>query len=195
MDLQKKLDALEEEHLLLTIEIRAQEDKVSKLQYRNQDLEDEIMQTKQELVKQSGDMNETEKLVLKEDLDQIGHMLSGLREGYSMNLAIIDHHVDRLTHETTISGKLSNIKVCISTKSEIVKSIVRKCFTQKAHCYGEEESELEKTTRTEWYNGPYSCCSRNFKYNVEETKVLYDETDKVQKERYDRWIRCGKNAH
>jgi hypothetical protein len=195
MDLQKKLDALEEEHLLLTIEIRAQEDKVSKLQYRNQDLEDEIMDVKQNIVKQSGDLNETEKLVLKEDLDQIGHMLSGLREGYSMNLAIIDYQDDRLTHETTISGKLSKIKVTIATKSEIVKSIIRKCFTQKAHCYGEEESELEKTTRTEWYNGPYSCCSRNFKYNVEQTKVLYDETDEVQKERYDRWIRIGKNAH
>jgi chromosome segregation ATPase len=195
MDLQKKLEALEEEHHLLEIEIRAQEDKVTKLQYRRSDLEDEIMQTKQDLVKQSGDLNETEKLVLKEDLDQIGHMLSGLREGYSMNLAIIDHQIDTLTHETTISGKLSNFKVTIATSSEIVKSIIRKCFTQKAHCYGEEESELEKTTRTEWYNGPYSCCSRNFKYNVEQTKVLYDEGDKVQKERYDRWIRVGKNAH
>ena len=195
MDLQKKLEMLEEEHRCLTIDIREQEDKLSKLQYRNQDVEIEIMETKQELVQQSGNLNETEKLVLKEDLDQIGHMLSGLREGYSMNLAIIDHQVDTLTHDTTISGKLSNFKVTICTKSEIVKSIVRKCFTQKAHCYGEEESDLEKTTRTEWYNGPYSCCSRNFKYNVEETKVLYDESDEVQKGRYDRWIRVGKNAH
>jgi hypothetical protein len=195
MDLQKKLEMLEEEHRLLTIELRTQEDKVTKLLYRNQDLEIEIMDVKQELVHQSGGMNETEKLVLKEDLDAIGHMLSGLREGYSMNLAIIDHQVDTLTHDTTISGKLSNFKVTICTKSEIVKSIVRKCFTQKAHCYGEEESDLEKTTRTEWYNGPYSCCSRNFKYNVEQTKVLYDESDEVQKGRYDRWIRTGKNGY
>ena len=194
MDLQKKLEALEEEHRLLTIQIREQENGLSKLQYRNQDLEYEIMEAKKELVNQSGDLNLDDKFRLKEDLDAIGHMLSGLREQYSMNLEIVDCDVEK-TYKISVGGELSDIKVSICTKSEIVKSIIRKCFTQKVHCYGEEESELEKTTRDTWYNGPYSCCSRNFKYNVEETKVLYDETDEVQKERYDRWIRCGKNGY
>jgi len=193
MDLQKKIEALEEEHRLLTIEIREQENGLSKLQYRNQDLELEIMIAKRELVNQSGDLNLDDKFRLKEDLDQIGHMLSGLREQYSMNLAIVDCDVEN-TYKISLGGELSNIKVSICTKSEIVKSIIRKCFTQEAHCYGNEESELEKTTRTEWYNGPYSCCSRNFKYNVEETKVLYNE-DEDQKKKYDMWISCGKNGY
>ena len=193
MDLQKKIEALEEEHRLLTIQIREQENGLSKLQYRNQDLELEIMEAKRELVQQSGDLNLDDKFRLKEDLDQIGHILSGLREQYSMNLEIVDCEV-KDTYKISVGGELSNIKVTISTSSEIVKSIVRKCFTQKAHCYGEEESELEKTTRTEWYNGPYSCCSRNFKYNVDETKVLYNE-DEDQKKKYDMWIRCAKNGY
>jgi hypothetical protein len=193
MDLQKKIEALEEEHRLLTIQIREQENGLSKLQYRNQDLELEIMEAKKELVQQSGDLNLDDKFRLKEDLDQIGHMLSGLREQYSMNLEIVDCEV-KDTYKISVGGELSNIKVTISTSSEIVKSIVRKCFTQKAHCYGEEESDLEKTTRTEWYNGPYSCCSRNFKYNVDETKMLYNE-DEDQKKKYDMWIRCAKNGY
>ena len=193
MDLQKNLETLEEENQLLETEIREQEDKLSKLQYRRSDVEDEIMETKRTLLAKAGDLNETEKLVLKEDLDQIGHMLAGLRQEYSMNLVIIDHQVDFLTHEVTISGKLSNFKIAIATKSELVKSIIRKCFTQKIYCCGEEESELEKTTRNEWFNGPYSCCTRDFKYNVEETRVLCDETDEAQKKKYDVWIRSGKN--
>ena len=193
MDLQKKIEALEEEHRLLTIQIREQENGLSKLQYRNQDLELEIMEAKKEIVQQSGDLNLDDKFRLKEDLDQIGHILSGLREQYSMNLEIVDCEV-KDTYKISVGGELSNIKVTISTSSEIVKSIVRKCFTQKAHCYGEEESDLEKTTRTEWYNGPYSCCSRNFKYNVDETKMLYNE-DEDQKKKYDMWIRCAKNGY
>ena len=191
MDLQKKLEALEEEHRLLTIDIREQEDKVSKLRYRKQDVEIEIMETKQELVQQSGGLNLNDKFRLKEDLDAIGHMLSGLREKYSMNLEIIDCEVED-TYKISVGGDLSNYKVSICTKSEIVKSIVRKCFTQQAHCYGEEETDLEKTTRNTWYNGPYSCCSRDYKYNVEETKVLYNESEE-QKKNYDAWIQSGKN--
>jgi hypothetical protein len=192
MDLQKKLEALEEEHKLLEIEIRAQESNVSKLQYRRSDLEFEIMNIKRELVTQSGDMNLHDKFRLKEDLDQIGHMLSGLREKYSMNLEIVDLEADDI-YKISVSGELSDYKITISTKSEVVKSIVRKCFTQEGHCHDDEESELEKMARNTWYNGPYSCCSRDFKYNVEQTKVLYDESDEEQKKKYELWIRCGKN--
>jgi len=191
MDLQKNLEALEEEHRLLRIAIREQEDKVSKLQYRNQDLEIEIMEIKRQIVNKSGDLNLNDKFRLKEDLDQIGHMLSGLRKEYSLNLEIIDCVVDDI-YKITMSGELSAYKITVSTESEIVKSIIRKCFTQQAHCYGEEETELEKTKRNQWSNGPYSCCSRNFKYNVEETRVLYNENED-QKEKYDMWLQSGKN--
>ena len=190
MDLQKKLEMLEEEHRLITIDIREQEDKLSKLQYRNQDLENEIMQTNQDLVKQSGDLNETEKLVLKEDLDQIGHMLSGIRKMYSMNMALVDCDVEDI-YTISVSGELSDYKITICTSSELVKSIVRRCFTQEGNCHGNEESDLEKTTRNEWYTGTYSCCSRRFKYNVEETNELYNESED-QKEKYDNWLRSGK---
>ena len=193
MDLQKKLEALEEEHKLLTIEIRAQEDKITKLQYKNQDLEYEIMEVKRNIVQQSGELNLHDKFRLKEDLDAIGHMLKGLREKYSMNLEIVDCEVEDI-YKISLSGELSDYKITICTSSEIVKSIVRKCFTQKGHCHDDEESELEKTTRNSWYNGPYSCCSRDFKYNVEQTKVLYDEGDEEQKKKYDLWIGCGKNV-
>ena len=44
MDLQKNLETLEEENQLLETEIREQEDKLSKLQYRRSDVEDEIME-------------------------------------------------------------------------------------------------------------------------------------------------------
>ena len=192
MDLQKNLEALEEEHKLLRIAIREQEDKVSKLQYRNQDVEIEIMEIKRQIVKKSGDLNLHDKFRLKEDLDQIGHMLKGLRKKYSLNLEIVNCEVEDI-YKITMSGELSDYKITISTESEIVKSIVRKCFTQKGHCHDDEEGELEKTKRNQWYNGPYSCCSRDFKYNVEETKVLYDEADEEQKKKYDMWIGCGKD--
>lgn len=194
MDLQKKLDALKEEYRLLEIEIREHEDKCSKLQYRRSDVEHEIVNVKREIVQQCGDLNLHDKFRLKEDLDQIGHMLSGLRKKYSLNLEIVDCIVEvEDIYKISVGGDLSNYKITICTSSEIVKSIVRKCFTQKAHCYGDEESALEKTTRTEWYNGPYSCCSRDFKYNVEETRVLYDERDEEQKKKFDLWIECGKD--
>ena len=190
MDPQKNLEALEEEHRRLTIDIREQEDKRFKLTYRQQELECEIMELKRIIVNKSGGLNLNDKFRLKEDLDQIGHMLSGLREKYSMNLVLVDCDVED-TYKISVSGELSDYKITICTKSESVKSIVRKCFTQKAHCYGEEESDLEKTTRNEWFNGPYSCCSRDFKYNVEETKELYNESEE-QKEKYDNWIQSGK---
>jgi hypothetical protein len=190
MSLDKQLKTLEEEHGRLAVEIRTQESNLSELQIRQQELECEIMELKRIIVNKSGGLNLKDKFRLKEDLDQIGHMLSGLREKYSMNLVLVDCDVED-TYKISVSGELSDYKVTICTKSESVKSIVRKCFTQKAHCYGEEESDLEKTTRNEWFNGPYSCCSRDFKYNVEETKELYNESEE-QKKTYDNWLRSGK---
>jgi len=191
MDLQKNLEALEEENRLLSIDIREQEDKRFKLTYRQEELECEIMELKRIIVNKSGGLNLNDKFRLKEDLDQIGYMLSGLREKYSMKLEIIDCDVEN-TYKISVSGELSDYKITICTSSEIVKSIVRKCFTQQGHCHDDEESELQKTTRNAWYNGPYSCCSRDFKYNVEETKELYNESEE-QKEKYDNWLRSGKH--
>jgi hypothetical protein len=191
MDLQKNLEILEEENRLLSIDIREQEDKRFKLTYRQQELECEIMEIKRQIVNKSGDLNLNDKFRLKEDLDQIGHMLSGLREKYSLNLEIVHCEAEDI-YKISVSGVLSDYKITISTESEIVKSIVRKCFTQQAHCYGEKDTELEKMARNQWSNGPYSCCSRNFKYNVEETKILYNENE-GQKEKYDMWIGSGKN--
>jgi hypothetical protein len=192
MSLEKHLELIEDEHARLVIEIREQDSKLSKLKYRQEELELEIMETKRTLLIKSGGLNLNDKFRLKEDLDQIGHMLSGLREKYSMNLKLVDCEVDD-TYKISVSGELSDCKVNICTKSENVKSIVRKCFTQAPHCYeSDDESELEKTIRNEWYEGPYSCCSRSFKYNVEQTKELYNENED-QKEKYDNWISSGKH--
>jgi hypothetical protein len=192
MSLEKHLELIEEEHARLVIEIREQDSKLSKLKYRQQDIEYDILETKRTLLANSGGLNLNEKFRLKEDLDQIGHMLSGLREKYSMSLKIVDCEVDD-TYKVSVSGELSNCKVSICTKSESVKSIVRKCFTQAPHCYeSDDESEIDRMTRNEWFNGPYSCCTRSFKYNVEQTKELYNENED-QKEKYDNWIRSGKN--
>jgi hypothetical protein len=193
MDHQTKLDALEEENRLLSIEIREQEDKRFKLTYRQEEVECEIMEIKRIILNQSGDLNLDDKFRLKEDLDQIAHMLSGLREKYSMTLEIVDLEVEDI-YKIVVSGELSDYKITISTKSEIVKSIVRKCFTQQAHCDDVEDTKLEKMARNVWHKGPYSCCSRDFKYNVEQTKMLYNE-DEEQKTKYDMWIRCGKNGY
>ena len=191
MSLEKHLELIEEEHKRLVVEIREQENKLSKLRYRNQELECDIMETKRAIVAKSGGLNLNDKFRLKEDLDQIGHMLSGLREKYSMSLKLIDCEVED-TYKVSVSGQLSDYKITICTKSENVKSIVRRCFTQEEHCNEEEDSDLEKSTRNEWFNGPYSCCSRDFKYNVEQTKELYNENED-QKEKYDRWLDSGKN--
>jgi hypothetical protein len=191
MSLEKHLELIEEEHKLLVVEIREQEDKLSKLKYRQQELECDIIESKRAIVAKSGSLNLNVKFRLKEDLDQIGHMLSGLREKHSMSLKLVDCEVED-TYKVSVSGELSNFKVSICTKSENVKGIVRRCFTQQGHCHDDEESDLEKITRNEWFNGPYSCCSRDFKYNVEKTEELYNENED-QKEKYDRWLDSGKN--
>lgn len=190
MDPQKNLEALEEENRRLTIDIREQEDKRFKLTSRQEEVECEIMELKRAIVNKSGGLNLNDKFRLKEDLDQIGHMLSGIRKMYSMNMALVDCDVEDI-YTISVSGELSDYKITICTSSELVKSIVRRCFTQEGNCHGNEESDLEKTTRNEWYTGTYSCCSRRFKYNVEETKELYNESEE-QKEKYENWLRSGK---
>jgi hypothetical protein len=192
MSLEKHLELIEEEHKRLVDEIRTNESNLTKLRYREQELECDIIETKRAIVAKSGGLNLNVKFRLKEDLDQIGHMLSGLREKHSMSLKLVDCEVED-TYKVSVSGELSNFKVSICTKSENVKSIVRKCFTQAPHCYeSDDESELEKMIRIEWFNGPDSCCSRSFKYNVEKTEELYNENED-QKEKYDNWISSGKN--
>jgi len=191
MSLEKHLELIEEEHARLVVEIREKESNLTKLRYREEELECDILESKRAIVAKSGGLNLNVKFRLKEDLDQIGHMLSGLREKYSMSLKLVDCEVED-TYNVSVTGQLSDCKINICTKSENVKGIVRRCFTQQAHCDGEEESDLEKSTRNEWFNGPYSCCSRDFKYNVEKTEELYNENEE-QKEKYDKWIRSGKH--
>jgi hypothetical protein len=190
MSLDKQLKTLEEEHGRLAVEIRTQESNLSELQIRQEELEWQIMELKRTIVNKSGGLNLKDKFRLKEDLDQIGHMVSGIRKMYSMNMALVDCDVEDI-YTISVSGELSDYKITICTSSELVKSIVRRCFTQEGNCHGNEESDLEKTTRNEWYTGTYSCCSRRFKYNVEETKELYNESEE-QKEKYDNWLRSGK---
>jgi hypothetical protein len=120
------------------------------------------------------DLTYDEKKGIKLDLDHIGKIIS-ISDKSKLSIHLEEHSVK---WHTRIEGSVGDMKIIICTNSDIVKHIVRKCFTQSEGCLCiEEDTEEKKMERLHWFNGRNSCCSELVEYDAEVLENLLRLSD------------------
>ena len=167
LELRQKINTLENELYPIEEEITHIEQEIEELNHRNSDL-----------------LDDNKKFSLKEAFDKIGQILLTKTDADSLKLLLLEDETCCNEYKIEITGDLMDYVIKISTNSNSIKSLVRRCFTQEVR-YDEQEVS-EPKLRSEWQSCPdsYPYCD-NFTYDSDLAATLLCPEDDVYK--YKKW--------
>jgi len=167
-ELQNQLARLKETHQAIEKDIREYNSKLGSLEFEKDDLEINIGLVKDKILILSDVLTDDQESKLKDDISRIVKLHKNLDSEDSLTLKLVDNEIPGADYSISISGSLENCTITISTSSETIKNRIRKSFTQNTGCHDEN---VDNTHRTEWYMGPYGCCSRSFQCEVVDSHI------------------------
>ena len=180
-ELQEKRNGLQKPLVELLNKIKDIEDDLRPVLEEIEIVEQQIEEFKN---RNSDILDDNKKFSLKEAFDKIGQILLTKTDADSLKLLLLEDEKCGNEYKIEITGDLMDYVIKISTNSNSIKSLLRRCFTQELRYY--EHETKDQKLRSEWQSCPdsYPYCD-NFTYDSDLAATLLCPEDDVYK--YKKW--------
>jgi predicted nuclease with TOPRIM domain len=165
-ELQSKLKELQAQYEANADQIKTLQNTIRPLEDKDLSLRNEIQQTNEEFIRLSGDLQEHTKEELFHDFNKINKLIDmcDYQDTFSIKLKCLE--TTEPNYRIDMSGDIKHITVTITTGSNKIMDIIRKCFTNDDY----DDDNIKKMNETCWYKHPYF--NNDFTYNRALAKSL-----------------------